>query len=373
MYSQSGDTLPDIGRHFGLGFTDIAAANPDLDAWVPKPGSRITLPLQFILPESPRKGIVINLPNMRLFYYPESGTKEASEIITYPVGIGREGWSTPTGQAFIIEKRANPSWTVPDSILREHAADGDPLPKVVKAGPDNPLGQYALRLSLANYLIHGTNKPYGIGMRVSHGCVQLYPEHIEPLFNEVSAGTPVRIVNQPYLIAWHENRLYLQAHKPLDSTPKNLARLKRNLFKKISTVARKTAIAVDFNKVEQILKQGNGIPTPISESSQRLDQILANADIIRHPGRFYGTPEHPPLDEGSWTAIAGTFRHRSEADRLARIFLHQGPPIPSRVHAATDGYRVILGPFNSRKEADKTRKRVFREFEIKIALVKPVI
>ena len=373
IYSRPGDTLPDIGRHFGLGFNDITQANPGVDVWVPKPESRITLPLQFILPDSPRKGIVLNLPNMRLFYFEASGKNDAMQVLTYPIGIGREGWSTPTGKAHITQKRANPSWTVPASILREHAADGDPLPRVVKAGPDNPLGLFALRLSFPSYLIHGTNKPYGVGMRISHGCVRLYPENIEPLFNEVSVGTPVRIIKQPYLIAWHENMLWLEAHEPLETKPTNLARIKKNLLKRIAEEAKKTTTPVDYDKIERVLAKANGIPTPILKFTQPLDLILTKADIVQHPGNFYGSPVAPPIKNGDWTAHAGTFSVQSEAETLSRILLHQGPSIPARVQTSPKGYEVILGPFASHKEADSTKKRIHREFDLDVAVIEPII
>lgn len=373
IISRSGDTLPDIGRHFGLGFNDIAQANSTVDVWTPRPDSQITLPLQFILPESPRKGIVLNLPNMRLFYYLRPVSKTATEVITYPIGIGRQGWSTPIGKARITQKRANPTWTVPASIRREHARDGDPLPRVVKAGPNNPLGQYALRLSMPSYLIHGTNKPYGVGLRISHGCVRLYPENIEPLFNEVSVGTKVRIINQPYLVAWQDNVLYLEAHKPLGSKPKTLRRLKKKLLKKLSKEATKTTIRLDFDKIDRILERSNGIPTPVLQYSRRLDQIIANAETIRHPVRFYGKPDVPPIRAGDWTANAGTFRLKPKAETLAQVLVHQGPSIPSRVRSSAGSYQVILGPFINRKEADKIKKRIHREFDIDVTLIKPSI
>jgi L,D-transpeptidase ErfK/SrfK len=209
---QDGDTLPDIARHFGLGYNDITLANPAILPWTPKAGERVQLPLRFILPDASRKGIVLNLANMRLFYYPP---KQPGAVFTYPIGIGREGWNTPLGQTTIVAKTVNPAWTVPESVRREHAEKGDPLPKAVPPGPDNPLGKYALRLGFSSYLIHGTNKPYGVGMQVSHGCVRLYPEDIEVLFKKTSVGTPVRIIHQPYMTAWEWDMLYLEAHEPL--------------------------------------------------------------------------------------------------------------------------------------------------------------
>ena len=210
------DTLPDLARRFDLGYDEIAAANPGVDVWLPGRGTKVLLPTEFVLPDAPREGLVLNLASMRLFYYPATGPEETPTVVTHPVGIGREGWATPQGKTKVVSKKAHPSWTVPASILAEHAANGDPLPGVVPPGPDNPLGDYAMRLGIPGYLIHGTNKPHGVGMRVSHGCIRLYPEDIERLFPEVPVGTPVRIVNQPYLAGWNNGVLYLEAHPPLE-------------------------------------------------------------------------------------------------------------------------------------------------------------
>ena len=373
VYSRGTDTLPDIGRHFGLGFNDIIDANSEIDIWLPKAGSRVVLPLQFVLPDAERNGIVLNLPNMRLFHFVRTADGRNVEVLTYPVGIGREGWSTPVGKSRIVEKRANPTWTVPESIRREHAADGDPLPRVVKAGPENPLGQYAMRLSLPSYLIHGTNKPYGVGMRISHGCVRLYPENIEPLFKSVKVGTPVNIVNQPYLLGWRGGMLYLEAHKPLETRAADLKALRTELDQKIAEAIGKTQASVDLDKIDKILRQANGIPTPILEHSPRLRRLLKEATVIRHPRSFYGAPQTPPLQAGNWSAVAGTFRSKSDAEKLARVLQHQGPSIPSRVHAAGGGYQVILGPFMSEKEADLTRRRLSREFALDISLIRPTL
>ena len=145
IYTRDGDTLPDIARHFGLGFDNITKANPGLDIWTPPEGSRVVLPMRFILPKREKNGIVLNLASLRLFHY---NREQSVRVTTFPIGIGREGWSTPTGTTRIIGKRVDPAWYVPDSVLREHAAKGDPLPRVVAPGPDNPLGRYAMRLGM---------------------------------------------------------------------------------------------------------------------------------------------------------------------------------------------------------------------------------
>ena len=143
---------------------------------------------------------------MRLFYFPEPREGEAPEVITHPIGIGREGWQTPEGYSTITRKVVQPTWTVPASVLREYAEKGEPLDPVVPPGPDNPLGSHAMRLSLPSYLIHGTNKSYGVGMRVSHGCVRLYPEDIARLFPQVPVGTEVHIINEPYVAGWRDGK-----------------------------------------------------------------------------------------------------------------------------------------------------------------------
>jgi len=373
MISEPGDTLPDIARHFGLGFNDITRANPHLSIWVPGSDQRVVLPVKFILPDAPRKGIVLNLANMRLFHYPNAPKTAQRSVITYPIGIGRQGWSTPTGRARITQKKTNPSWTVPASILREHRLDGDPLPRIVKAGPDNPLGLFALRLSMPSYLIHGTNKPYGVGMRVSHGCVRLYPENIETLFKQVRVGTQVKIVNQPYLIGWWHNMLYLEAHKPLTDKPKIHLKLTQSVLKQLKEQAKKTTTAVDWEKVEKILELANGIPTPILSYSQSLDHLTDYWDIVAHPDSFYGKPAVPPVTSMDWAALAGNFANATKAQRLAEILTHQGPPLPARVIETTKQYKVIVGPYKNRREVDSAKKRLNREFEIDAKIIQPLI
>ncbi len=216
VYSRSQDTLLDIARSFDVGYTEIVNANPGVDVWLPGAGQKVLVPNQFILPNTRQKGLVINLAEMRLYYFPETKNNEVKTVSTYPIGIGREGWQTPLGKAKITQKRKNPTWTPPKSIKAEHLANGDPLPDVVPAGPNNPLGDYAMRLSMPGYLLHGTNKPYGVGLRVSHGCIRLYPEDIKQLFGVVPMHAPVEIVYQPYKAAMHEGQLYVEAHETHD-------------------------------------------------------------------------------------------------------------------------------------------------------------
>lgn len=205
------DTFADIATANDLGYLEMVAANPGVDPWLPGAGTQIVLPTRFILPPGPREGIVINLAEYRLYYYP----KGENVVRTYPLGIGREGWGSPIAQTKVIAKTANPTWTPPASIKAEHAADGDPLPNVVPAGPDNPLGPFKFTLGLPGYLIHGSNKQFGIGMRTSHGCFRMYNDNVLELASMVPVGTGVRIMNESYKFGMSGGKVYLEAHAQL--------------------------------------------------------------------------------------------------------------------------------------------------------------
>lgn len=361
--ARDGDTLPDIARHFGLGYTDITLANAGIRPWTPKAGARVVLPLQFILPDTPRKGIVLNVATMRMFYYPP---KQPDTVFTYPLGIGREGWNTPLGQTTIIAKKASPSWAPPESIRREHAAKGDPLPAVVPPGPDNPLGKYALALGFDRYLIHGTNKPYGVGMQVSHGCVRLYPEDIKVLFNKTSVGMPVRIIHQPYLTAWEGNMLYLEAHEPLQKWAGQKKRLQKTLLKQLHQTAAKKGATVDWERVDRILHRSDGIPTPILATGPDLPELVAQAPEVEHPGHLYGQPGIPKLTKSDWGILVADFPNEQMAQTLAAMLNHQGPPIPARKVEKNGSYLVIAGPFKNQKEVELVTHRIKRDFEMNV-------
>ena len=209
------DTFVDIARRHGLGYTELRRANPDVDPWLPGAGTRIVLPTRFVLPDAPRRGVVLNLPEYRLYYYPPAVDGKPRTVHTYPISIGRMDWETPLGSTRVTAKAERPTWYPPASIRAEHAADGDPLPGVVPPGPDNPLGDHALRLGLPGYLIHGTNRPAGVGMRVTHGCIRMFPEDIAVLFGMLPVGTPVNIVNQPIKFGWEQGELFVEAHEVL--------------------------------------------------------------------------------------------------------------------------------------------------------------
>ena len=364
---EKGDTLPDIARHFSLGINAISAANPGVDVWVPEAGERIMLPLSFILPDTPRKGIVVNLATMRLFQYKEDGTSLL--VTTYPIGIGTDERPTPTGQMHVARKAARPTWHVPASIAEDHRKKGDILPKAVPPGPENPLGEYALYLSKSGYLIHGTNKPASIGLTATNGCLRLYPENVKTLFDDTPVKTPVLIVNQPYLIGQRNGILYLEAHAPTEESD---ALESEKLYKKLRTIEKKTQRTLDWKKVREAQAEARGIPVPIFELSQGSEKEAAKPVEVEHPETLYGKPEIPALKLEAWYVLAADVRDKIEAQRLAAIINHQGPPIPARVVPKSDRYRVIAGPFNDGSEAKKAAKRLKIDLEIEGIVIEPV-
>jgi L,D-transpeptidase ErfK/SrfK len=358
------ESLAVIGRYFGLGFDEIGQANPELDPWIPEPGSQVRLPLQFILPDAPRQGIVLNLAAKRLFYYPKAA---ADTVYTYPVGIGREGWETPLGLTRIVAKKAHPHWIVPISVRREHMQKGDPLPRVVPAGPDNPLGEYAMRLGIAGYLIHGTNKPYGVGMEVSHGCVRLYPEDISKLFKQTPTGTQVRLVDQPYLTGWQGDRLYLQAYPPVHKNKKQTERLVRTLMARLRRIERDSRQAIDWSKVETVLARAEGVPTPILKDSV----AAATLPRVAHPPAIYSNTVPEPLTVDAWRLWVASFDDEEQTRRLAAMLNHQGPPIPAHALDLDGAHAVVAGPFKLEDEAKSAAKRLRLDFSVEAQLIKP--
>ncbi len=215
-FANKDDDLLDIALRYDLGQNEIVQLNPDVDRWLPAMDSVIKLQNTRLLPDSEPSGVILNLPEFRLYYFPKATDNSPANVITHPVSVGRQDWETPLGKTKVTAKKKNPAWRPPESIKKEHAEKGDPLPDVVPAGPDNPLGLYAMRLGIPGYLIHSTNKPFGVGLRVSHGCVRMYPKDIETLFPLIKVGTPVSIINQPIKVGWLEGSLYIEIHAPLE-------------------------------------------------------------------------------------------------------------------------------------------------------------
>ena len=232
-----------------------------------------------VLPDTDRQGVVVNLPTMRLLHFQSSSSIGSLQTIeNYPIGIGREGWATPIGQFHITQKVADPNWYPPESVRKEHAEMGDPLPRVVPPGPDNPLGRFKMRLSNPEYLIHGTNKPSGVGMRVSHGCIRLYPENIAELFQNAATKTKVRIINQPVLVGWHEQNLYLEVHPLLVEDQRDLQALANEL---ITDALNNKALEINVNQelVTKIVNEQRGVPFPITSSVANIDGYLTKARL----------------------------------------------------------------------------------------------
>ena len=265
------DTLLDVARRFGMGIEEMKLANPGVDLWLPGEGTAIRLPARFVLPSGPRRGIVINVPEMRIYYYPKNG----GPVQTWPIGIGRLEYETPLGKTSVVRKKVGPVWYPTDTIREEYAARGEPLPRVVLPGPENPLGSHAIYLGLPTYLIHGTNRPYSIGMRVSFGCVRLYPEDIVELYDLVAPGTPVSLVDERVKAGWLGDELYLEVH-PNPDLPAEEAR--PSMTDAVRAIIKATPEdqqpPVDWKLVEAALADANGIPVVVGNR-------MAGPDLAR--------------------------------------------------------------------------------------------
>jgi L,D-transpeptidase ErfK/SrfK len=255
-----GDTLYDVARHLGLGINEVTEAFHDLDVWLPPEGETLAFPTWWILPDSSYEGVVVNVPEMRLYYFPPHLKGGLRTAITYPVGLGRDEWRTPTGKFKVTEKTVNPKWVVPESIRAEHIRDrGDDRNMIPGGAPDNPLGHYRIRLSLPLYGIHGTNIPWGVGMEVSHGCIRLYPEDIERLFTIVPVGAPGEIVYQPVKIGTRDGDVFLEVHPDIYDTGFDyLAGAKERLH------AKGLENAIELSLLLDALTEKSGTPVRIS-------------------------------------------------------------------------------------------------------------
>ncbi|MDP2031507.1 MAG: L,D-transpeptidase family protein [Thiobacillus sp.] len=276
----SRNTLLDIARHFDLGYEDIIAANPGVSIWLPGEGTRIVVPTESILPPRPWKGIVVNIPQRRLFYFPRHKARERATVITYPIGIARPGWPTPLGTTRIIAKFKDPAWIVPKSIQEEQRSLGEAnFPDYFPPGPNNPMGMLALETGFAGIFIHGTNRPWGVGMPVSHGCIHLYPEHAASFFPEAPVGTPVRFINQPVLVGERDNLHYLSVSEPVDgysgNQPGNQPGNQSSLVEQAMDALMLYDAPIDWHRVEQVANARRIIPTPVSVGAPSLDDILA--------------------------------------------------------------------------------------------------
>ena len=325
------------------------------------------MPLSFILPDAPRKGIVINLAAMRLFQY--KGDNGAASVLTYPVGVGTEERPSPTGQMYVERKATRPTWHVPASIANDHRKKGDPLPASVPPGPENPLGECALYLSKSSYLIHGTNKPASIGLRATNGCIRLYPEDVKRLYENTPVKTAVNMVVQPFLTGQRNGVVYLEVH----ASPEDLDTDEFDkLYARLRKIEKESGRALDWAKVKKVLAEARGVPVPIFEIRQGGGIKVAEPVEIRHPVELYGRPKVAELKADAWSVLAADLHEETDALRLSAIINHQGPPIPARVVSRSGSYRVVAGPFDDIKEAKEAIRRLKIDLEIEGKLIEPV-
>jgi L,D-transpeptidase ErfK/SrfK len=293
VFATEADTLSDLARTYGLGYDDIIAANPGINPWLPGAGTPIVLPTQYVLPDAEHRGVILNIATKRLFYFPAAEEGEPQQVLTYPIGIGRVGWETPLGETTVVSKATDPHWWVPASVRREHAEMGDPLPSVVPPGPDNPLGHRVLKLDMPGYLIHGTNAPYGVGMRVSHGCVRLYPENIEFLFDLVAVGEAVLIINEPYQFGQRDGTLFFEAHEPLEDDTIPADELLAALLDSQVDAAGQALNDHLRNHVTSLASDPHGIAVSVYEYDS--SEYMARARVIRNTVEV--DPNAPTLTE----------------------------------------------------------------------------
>jgi L,D-transpeptidase ErfK/SrfK len=280
--AQHEDTLLDIGRRHGVGYEEIVLANPGVDPWLPGAGTEILIPSRFILPDAPREGVVVNLPEHRLYYYPPTKPGQRPVVRTYPISTGKMDWKTPLGVTRIVSKQERPSWYPPQSVRDAHIARGEPpLPPVVPPGPDNPLGEHAMRLAIPSgaYLIHGTNRPAGVGMQVTSGCIRLFPEDIAELYGLVPVNTKVNLIDQPTKLGWMRGTLYIERHPLLeganDPGPGELGMVQAT----VAAVAEGRPVDVDWDRVTHAFSVQSGVPAPISMPKEKRRGVTAASSV----------------------------------------------------------------------------------------------
>jgi len=273
------DTLLDIGRRYGVGYEEIIAANPGVDPWLPGAGTEVLIPSRFVLPDAPREGIVVNLPEHRLYYYPPARPREPRVVRTYPISTGKMDWKTPLGVTRVASKQERPNWYPPKSVRLEHEAKGDPLPPFIPPGPDNPLGEYAMRLGITGgaYMIHGTNRPAGVGMQVTHGCIRMYPEDIEAFFKMIPVDTKVNLVDQTTKVGWYRGTLYLERQAPLEGTDDPSHMDPAELTARINAAIERRQVDVDWDAARRVFEQATSVPVPVGK------EVLARRTIDAAP------------------------------------------------------------------------------------------
>jgi L,D-transpeptidase ErfK/SrfK len=271
------DTLYDLAAAYSLGSEELIRVNPGVDPWLPGAGKQLIVPGRHILPPGPHEGIVVNLPEHRLYYYPKPKRGGPIEVITYPVSIGKMDWRTPLGTTHVIQKQKDPTWYPPESVRKEHAEAGDPLPVKVGPGPDNPLGAYAMRLAAGNgtYLIHGTNNPIAVGLAVTHGCIRMYPNDVAALFPLIPVGTPVRLINDPVKVAWVDGELFLEAHPPVDAQGQSFEPDIDQFSELLKAAVGDTTVAIHWDYAREVLQKADGVIATVGLEADLPDQPAA--------------------------------------------------------------------------------------------------
>lgn len=280
------DTISDLARNFDQGYREMRLANPKVDSWLPGTGTEVLVPSMYVIPKAPRDGIVINTAEMRIYYFNGKDASGAKRLLTFPISIGREQWVTPKGRTTVVGKVKNPAWHPPKSIRKEHAEEGDILPTVVPAGPDNPLGTHALLLGIDGYLIHGTDKPFGIGMRVTHGCIRMYPEDIVTMFNATPVGTPVYIVNQPIKVGIASGNIYLEVHPHLEEEQVAAGEeLYSTAVKLILERVKDYDAALVWSDIKHALESPTGVPHVVGTVQPKSSNNASTGTAGRHVAR----------------------------------------------------------------------------------------
>ena len=274
------DTFSDIASLYGLGFDNLRSANPTVDPWLPKEGEIIVLPRLYILPETTREGIVVNIPEKRLYYFPTVKAGQQPSVEIYAVSVGRQEWNTPVVSTKVTGRVIEPTWYPPKSLRAEHLAQGNMYPRVVPPGPENPLGKYLLQLSIPTYFIHSTNNRFGIGMQVTRGCIRMFPEDIESIFNRVAVGTPVSIVNKTYKIGRENDLVYLEVNPmpevnlqqmtmAIEQCPQDNATALELIRSKIGLLEENMELVLDWNMIERIRTEATGLPIAVGHIDAR--------------------------------------------------------------------------------------------------------
>ena len=290
------DTLYDLARNFSLGSEELIRVNPGVDPWLPGAGKTLVVPDRHILPPGPHEGIVVNLPEHRLYYYPKPKRGGPIEVITYPVSIGKMDWRTPLGLTHVIAKQKNPVWYPPESVRKEHAEAGDPLPKSVPSGPDNPLGLFAMRLAAGNgtYLIHGTNNPIAVGLAVTHGCIRMYPDDVAALFPLIAVGTPVRLINEPIKVAWVDGELLLEAHPPVDAQGQSFEPDIDQFAEMLRVAVGETTVAIHWDYAREVLQKADGVIATVALAADDPNATEAAPPVETAPAPQANGDAKPP-------------------------------------------------------------------------------